>query len=96
MIYKVANSLREFVEKHGRLIILWEHGEPKTLDDIVGEAVETGSPIGIGMLPRGDFKHSTLSKAFRRYSLLGGTPLKSWTIILEIVCSAERILGLKI
>ncbi len=96
LIYKVANSLREFVEKYGKIILLWEHGEPATVEKVVRESLETGLPIGIGMFPRGDFKKSTLRKAIKRYSLLGGKPLRAWTIVSELVCTAERILGIEV
>ena len=93
LIYKVADSLREFVEKHGKLVLLWERGEPSTPERVAREALETGRPVGIGMFPRGDFKKSTLRKAARKYSLFGGRPLKAWTVASHLVHAAERILG---
>ncbi len=91
LIHLYAASLREFIDKMGGLIILWEKGEPVTPRDVVREALETGWPIGIGMFPRGDFKRSTLRKASRAYSLYGGVPLKAWTVIHEILCTAEEL-----
>ncbi len=93
LIYKVADSLREYVERYGGLILLWERGEPATPRQVVEEALETGMPIGIGMFPRGDFKKSTLRKAVKRYSLYGGRPLKAWTVATEMVHAAENLLG---
>lgn len=88
-----AKSLREFVRKHGRLILLWERGEPARAVDVVREALDTGLPLGIGMFPRGDFKKSTLRKAAYKYSLLGGKPLKAWTLACILVSEAERLLN---
>ncbi|AEM38181.1 Suppressor Mra1 family protein [Pyrolobus fumarii 1A] len=93
LIHLYASTLREFVDKMGGLILLWERGKPATPADIVREALETGWPIGIGMFPRGDFKKSTLRKASRTYSIYGGVPLKAWTVIHELLCAAEEITG---
>ncbi|NOZ89360.1 MAG: 16S rRNA methyltransferase [Crenarchaeota archaeon] len=94
LIYKVADSLREFVEKRGRLILLWERGSPAAPGEIAAEAMETGAPVGIGMFPRGDFKRSTLRKALKAYSIAGGRPLKAWTVAYKLLCAAEAIHGL--
>ncbi len=91
LIWLEARSLREFVEKHGRLLLLREEGEPSTPSQVVEEAWKTGLPIGVGMFPRGDFKRSTLRKAHKQYSLLGGKPLKSWTVAHLLLCSLERL-----
>jgi len=93
LIYKVADSLEEFVSKYGGLILLWEKGKPASLDHIIREALETGWPIGIGCFPRGDFKKTTIRLAKKRYSLYGGKPLKAWTIAYKLLCTAETILG---
>jgi rRNA small subunit pseudouridine methyltransferase Nep1 len=85
-----ARSLREFVEKHGKLILLRESGEPATPDHVVEEAAKTGLPVGIGMFPRGDFKKSTIRKAARQYGLYHGKPLKSWTVAHLLLCSIEK------
>lgn len=89
-----AASLREFVERHGRLILLWERGEPSTSREVAAKALQSGRPVGIGMFPRGDFRRSTLRKAGERYSLAQGKPLKAWTIACKLVTAAEDILGL--
>jgi rRNA small subunit pseudouridine methyltransferase Nep1 len=94
LIWLEARSLREFVERHGRIIILWEKGEDASPDKVVEEATRAGSPIGIGMFPRGDFKRSTLRKALKRYRLYGGKPLKSWTVAHLLLCSIERRWGM--
>ncbi|ABM80191.1 16S rRNA methyltransferase [Hyperthermus butylicus] len=94
LLWLEAGSLREFVEKHGRIILLWERGTPATPAQVVSDALESGLPIGIGMFPRGDFKRSTLRKTVRAYSLAFGRPLKSWTVAHLVLCAAEKLLGL--
>ncbi len=93
LIHLYAATLREFVEKMGGLIILWEEGEDATPERVAREALETGWPVGVGMFPRGDFKRSTLRKATRLYRLYGGAPLKAWTVIHELLCAAEELTG---
>jgi rRNA small subunit pseudouridine methyltransferase Nep1 len=94
LIWLEANSLKEFVEKRGRIILLHEKGKPATTRSVAREALETGLPIGIGMFPRGDFKRSTLRKAAKSYSLAGGRPLKAWTVACRIVSAAEEEAGI--
>lgn len=94
LMWKAYDSLSEFVKEHGKLILLWEKGEPNTFKGIAKEALEEGLPVGIGTFPRGDFEKSTLRKAAKAYSVLQGRPLKAWTVAYELVCSAERLLGL--
>ncbi len=92
LIYKVANSLNEFVSKYGKIILLWEKGVEAREEEIVVRALATGRPIGIGMFPRGDFEKSTLRKAEERYKILGGEPLSAWNVAARIVCSYENII----
>ena len=93
LIHLYASSLRDFVERFGGLILLWEGGEEARPEDVVREALETGWPVGVGMFPRGDFKKSTLRKATRLYRLYGGVPLKAWTVLHELLCAAEELTG---
>ncbi len=93
LIHLYAPTLREFVERMGGLIILWEKGEEATPERVAREAIETGWPVGIGMFPRGDFKRSTLRKATRLYRFYRGAPLKAWTVIHELLCAAEELTG---
>ena len=91
LIYKVADSLSEFIEDLGGLILLWERGENTTIGHVVSEALETATPIGIGMFPRGDFEKTTLRLAKRKYSLYRGVSLKAWTIAYRLLCAAEAV-----
>ncbi len=95
LMWKAYDSLAEFVRDHGKLILFWEKGEPKKFKEIAEEALETGYPVGIGAFPRGDFERSTLRKAIKRYSVMGGRPLKAWTIAYKLLCAAESLLGLE-
>jgi len=90
LIYKTADTLAEFTKKHKGLIILHEHGKPKTPREIAAEALETGTPVGIGMFPRGDFQKSTLRKATKLYSIYP-KPLKSWTVAAELLCGLRQL-----
>lgn len=92
LIYKAYDSLSEFVSEKGKLILLWEKGVEARISYIVARALVTGKPIGIGAFPRGDFKRSTLRKASEKYSIMGGRPLKTWSVASRIVHEAERIL----
>ncbi len=89
-----AGSLREFVERHGKLILMHEKGAPATPRQAARLALVTGKPVGIGMFPRGDFKRSTLRKAWLRLSLARGRPLKAWTVAGLLAYAAEEHLGL--
>ena len=95
LMWKAYDSLAEFVSEHDKIILMWEKGEPKRFTEIASEALETGLPVGIGTFPRGDFERSTLKKAIKKYSVIGGTPLKAWTVAYKLVCSAEHLLGLE-
>ena len=94
LLWLEANSLKEFVDRHGRIILLWEHGKPATPDIVVADALESGLPLGIGMFPRGDFRKTTLRKTARAYSLAQGSLLKSWTVAHLLLCAAEKRLQL--
>ncbi len=94
LIYRVYDSLEEFVKDFGGLILLWERGRKSTPEHAVSEALETGYPLGIGMFPRGDFSRKTLRLAKRKYSFYGGIPLKAWTVAYRLLCAAERILNI--
>ncbi len=93
LIYLAYESLGEFVEEHGKIILLDEKGVPVSPGYVFLLAYYTGNPIGIGAFPRGSFKRSTLRKALYRYSIYGGVPLKAWTVISRILCVGERIIG---
>ena len=95
LMWKAYDSLAEFVKDHGKLILLWEKGEPKKAKDVAAEALESGLPVGIGTFPRGDFERSTLKKALKKYSIFKGIPLKAWTVAYKLVCAAEELLGLE-
>jgi len=94
LIYRTHSSLSEFAEEHGKIILLWEKGEPSTLSYIVDKALNTGHPIGIGAFPRGDFKEETLELSCCRYSVFGGESLMAWIVASRIICEAERMLGI--
>lgn len=40
LLWLEANSLKELVDRHGRVILLWEHGKPATPDTVVADALE--------------------------------------------------------
>jgi rRNA small subunit pseudouridine methyltransferase Nep1 len=92
LIYKVANTLGEFVREYGKIILLWEKGNDANEFEIVARALTTNMPIGIGMFPRGDFEKSTLRKAAERYRLFHGESLPAWTIAARIIYAYETIL----
>ncbi len=92
LIWKAYDSLADFVKDHGGLILLWEKGEEKDFKEIAEEAISTNLPIGIGMFPRGDFEKSTLRKATKKYRVLGGVPLKAWTVTYKLLCAAEELM----
>jgi rRNA small subunit pseudouridine methyltransferase Nep1 len=95
LVEKVADSLEEFVEQMGGLILLWEKGKPRTAKTIVREAMELKWPIGVGMFPRGDFRAETTRLARKRYSLRGVSgSLKAWSVLHYLLCSAEQLLGI--
>ncbi len=96
LIWKAYDSLSEFVKEHGNIILLWEKGEPKRMKEIAREAIEENKPVGIGTFPRGDFKNSTLRKAYKKYSVAGGVPLKAWTVACKLVNAAEEVLGIEV
>lgn len=96
LVYRVANTLEDLVERFGGLILLWEKGEPKPLREIVGEALETGLPIGVGMFPRGDFDRDVLRLATRKYRLRVGSSLKAWSVLHYVLCSAEELLNVRL
>jgi len=95
LMWLAYESLSDFVKEHGKIILLWEKGEPRRFKEIASEALETGAPVGIGAFPRGDFEKSTLRKSAKRYSVFGGRPLKAWTVAYKLVCAAEELLGLE-
>ena len=94
LMWKAYDSLSDFVKEHGKIILFWEKGEPATFERVAKEALDEGLPVGIGLFPRGDFERSTLRKAAKAYSVMGGVPLKAWTVAYELLCSTERLLGL--
>jgi len=94
LIWQEYDSLRDYVEERGGLILLWEKGEQATPTQVAARALATGYPLGIGAFPRGDFKRSTLRKAAETYSIMGGAPLKTWGVVGRIVYALERAAGL--
>jgi rRNA small subunit pseudouridine methyltransferase Nep1 len=94
LIFKVSDSLEEFLARGERMIILWEKGELKSPEEIVEEAVLENALIGIGAFPRGDFEEEVLSLAYKRYAIAGGYPLTAWSVTARIVCELERRLSL--
>ena len=82
------------MERHGKLILMHEKGAPATPRQAARLALVTGKPVGIGMFPRGDFKRSTLRKAWMRLSLARGRPLKAWTVAGLLAYAAEELLRL--
>ena len=96
LVYRVAGSLKELVERLGGLILLWEKGEPRPLRSIVEEALGSGLPIGVGMFPRGDFSKEVLRIATRRYRLRVDSSLKAWSVLHYVLCEAERQLGIRL
>ncbi len=93
LIYKVADTLSEFVEERGRFILLWEKGRDATPLEVAEAAMREGRLLGIGMFPRGDFKRSTLRKAAYTVRIYRGKPLKAWTVASRVLCAAEKIRG---
>lgn len=93
LIYKTHDSLEEFVEEHGEYILLWERGRESSPDYVAVRALYTGLPIGIGAFPRGDFKRSTIRLSSERYRIMGGLPLKAWSVAGRIIYAVERLLG---
>ena len=91
LIYKVSNTLGEFVQRYGKIILMWEGGRDAREEEVVVRALALNAPVGIGMFPRGDFEKSTLRKAIGSYRLFGGEPLPAWTIASRIVMAFENI-----
>lgn len=94
LIFKVADSLEEFLAREGKLVILWEKGEPRNPEDIVREVIDNEAILGIGAFPRGDFEANTLNLAYRSYAIAGGLPLTAWSVTARMVCEMERSLHL--
>lgn len=94
LIFKVYDSLEEFVAREGKLLLLWEKGEPATPDAIAKEALEGGYVIGVGAFPKGDFEASTLRLAFKKYAIAEGYPMQSWSVVAKLICALEQRLGL--
>ncbi len=93
LIYKVADSLPEFLSREdSRLILLWEKGEPVTLKQVVEEALKVNSFIGVGAFPQGDFEEETLKIAHQKYSIKGVGQLKTWGVAARLLCSIEEVL----
>ena len=92
LIYKVANSLHEFVKKYGEIILLWEKGKISVPEEIVVRALASEKIIGIGAFPRGDFERSTLKKANEKYRIYEGISLPTWTIASRMVYAYENIM----
>jgi len=93
LIYEAYESLAGLIEEYGRLILLWEKGEPASPPIVAARGLATGAPLGIGMFPRGDFRRSTLRKAGEYYSLYRGVPLKAWTVASRILAALEEMYG---
>jgi len=96
LVYKVSDSLEDFVRSLGGLILLWEKGRRYPLREVVVEALQKRLPIGVGMFPRGDFDKRVLRVATKRYSLLVGESLKAWSVLHYVLCRAEEIAGIHI
>jgi rRNA small subunit pseudouridine methyltransferase Nep1 len=94
LIFKVSDSLEEFVAREGKLILLWEKGEPRRPEEVVEEAIKEKAIIGIGAFPRGDFEETTLRLAYKRYAIAGGHPLAAWSVTSRLLCELERRLGI--
>ena len=93
LIYAVSHSLGEFLEDKGlMLVLMWEQGERMSPASIAALGMTTDVIIGIGAFPRGDFKRSTLRKAWRKVSL-GGRGYKAWGVAYRILYEAERLAG---
>ena len=93
LIYIVSHGLGEFLESGGhRLVLMWEQGERMTPASIAALGMTTSAVIGIGAFPRGDFKRSTLRKAWKRVSL-GNRGYKAWGVAYRILYEAERLVG---
>jgi len=92
LIFKVADSLGEFVSR-APFLILWEKGNPATVDSIAREAIEGNAIIGIGAFPRGDFEEETLRLATKKYAIAGGYPMTAWSVAIRLLCALERQLG---
>ena len=93
LIYIVSRSLGEFLESSGhRLVLMWEQGERMTPASVAALGMTTDVVIGIGAFPRGDFKRSTLRKAWKRVSL-GSRGYKAWGVAYRILYEAERLAG---
>ncbi len=94
LIYAESHSLGEFLEDRGfRLVLMWEQGEYMSPASIAALGMATDAIIGIGAFPRGDFKKSTLRKAWKRMSL-GNRGYKAWGVAYRILYEAERLAGL--
>jgi len=94
LIWLEAGSLHGFTGRHGRLILLDEKGLPSTAAQAARLSLQTGSPLGIGMFPRGGFRRGTRRSAWIALSLARRRPLKAWTIAARIISQAENIIGL--
>ncbi len=93
LIFKVADNLEEFIGREGKLILLWEKGEPATMDNIVREALRENAIIGIGAFPHGDFEESTIKYAYRKYSVMSGRQLTAWGVTSRLICAIEDIIS---
>ncbi len=93
LIWEVARGLGEFLSDGKGLILLWERGRDARLEWVVARSIYSGMMLGLGGFPRGDFKKSTLRKAREAYKVMGGRPLKAWTLAGRIVWVGEWILG---
>jgi len=93
LIFKVSNTLEEFLAREGRLILLWERGELKSPEEIVEEVIAEDAILGIGAFPRGDFEENTLKLAYKKYAITGGLPMAAWSVTSRLLCELERKLG---
>ncbi len=91
LIWKAYDDLSQFVKEQGKFILMHEKGTLKKPSEVVTEALREGRAIGIGVFPRGDFKRSTLRKAYKAYSIWRSN-LKAWTVACKLTSSAEELI----
>jgi rRNA small subunit pseudouridine methyltransferase Nep1 len=93
LVYKVSDSLEDFVERHGGLILLSEEGKRLTPLGVVALSAATRLPLGVGAFPTGDFRQATRALARHIVSLLGGRRLMAWGVVARLIYELERIYG---
>jgi rRNA small subunit pseudouridine methyltransferase Nep1 len=90
-------SLAKLIEQLNptRTILMVEDGKPVRLKELAEEIVREDKPaVIIGGFPHGDFEAETRMLADVQYSIYGGKPLETWTVVSHIVAAVGMELGI--